>query len=291
MRIRDTHHNLDKVTMGDPLKCLWMLAGVVDYKLCDRQYECEECPFDRALRESFPSLMHRASAAVAVHLPDQQPMVTIKNQVVELMEVQGYELAGTLFYHPGHIWARIEDGGRVRIGLDDFGQKLVSRIYSVTLPAPGTRVIGGSAAWAIAHRAGETRLAAPVTGVIQQLNEKLTLLPSLINHDPYGQGWAMVIQPERLVENLERLYYGQQAQAWYDQEIEKLYQGLKILMESARPDIGVTLQDGGLQVEDLTRVISASQLRQIIDTFLSATTGHEIGSTESQLMAEGGERR
>jgi len=94
-----------------------------------------------------------------------------------------------------------------------------------------------------------------------------------------------------LVENLEHLYYGQQAERWYDQEIEKLHRELRNLIDSSRPDVGVTLQDGGSPVEDLTCVINASQLRQIIDTFLSATTSHELDSTEERLMADGGERR
>ncbi|MFL6213965.1 MAG: hypothetical protein ACJ74J_08740 [Blastocatellia bacterium] len=30
-------------------ECVWMQAGVVGYKLCDRQFDCEHCPFDLAL--------------------------------------------------------------------------------------------------------------------------------------------------------------------------------------------------------------------------------------------------
>ncbi len=32
------------------LKCLWMLAGVLTYRLCARSHECDSCPLDRALR-------------------------------------------------------------------------------------------------------------------------------------------------------------------------------------------------------------------------------------------------
>lgn len=33
------------------LPCVWMSAGLVAFKLCDREGECESCPFDRAMRE------------------------------------------------------------------------------------------------------------------------------------------------------------------------------------------------------------------------------------------------
>lgn len=30
-------------------QCVWMQAGVVGYKLCDREFDCDRCPFDAAL--------------------------------------------------------------------------------------------------------------------------------------------------------------------------------------------------------------------------------------------------
>ena len=35
---------------GAPTRCVWMEAGVVGYKLCDREFDCDHCPFDAALR-------------------------------------------------------------------------------------------------------------------------------------------------------------------------------------------------------------------------------------------------
>jgi len=32
-----------------PTYCVWMDAGVVNYKLCDRAFDCDRCPLDQAL--------------------------------------------------------------------------------------------------------------------------------------------------------------------------------------------------------------------------------------------------
>lgn len=32
------------------LSCVWMSAGLVAFKLCDREGECDGCPFDVAMR-------------------------------------------------------------------------------------------------------------------------------------------------------------------------------------------------------------------------------------------------
>jgi hypothetical protein len=37
-------------SLGPPELCLWMLSGVLNYRLCDRDFDCEHCPLDRALR-------------------------------------------------------------------------------------------------------------------------------------------------------------------------------------------------------------------------------------------------
>jgi hypothetical protein len=34
------------------LPCVWMAAGLLAYKLCDRGFDCESCPLDCALRRS-----------------------------------------------------------------------------------------------------------------------------------------------------------------------------------------------------------------------------------------------
>jgi hypothetical protein len=45
-------------------KCVWMESGVVNYKLCDFEYNCEACPFDQALREGTPPSDRNSSARV-----------------------------------------------------------------------------------------------------------------------------------------------------------------------------------------------------------------------------------
>jgi hypothetical protein len=47
---RDTSPPRVHVPPPAALPCVWMSAGLVAFKLCDREGECEACPFDRAMR-------------------------------------------------------------------------------------------------------------------------------------------------------------------------------------------------------------------------------------------------
>lgn len=234
------------------MKCVWMLAGVVDYKLCSLNYDCECCEFDRAIRGKVAE-----SACGWRRAPDS-------------FRVRGYEVSESLFYVPGHVWGRVEARGRVRIGLDDFGQKLVGRIYAVALPAPGTRVGARSRCWRIVHRLGESVLRIPVTGVVCEVNDRLIQQPSLANRNPYGNGGAMLVEPRNLAEFLRGTYYGDQVESWYRREIDKLETELKKEGEEVAAELGPTLPDGGDRVEDFRHTVSPERLRCVIDSFLSA---------------------
>jgi glycine cleavage system H lipoate-binding protein len=263
-------HFFDDPRTPDPMKCLWMLAGVVDYKLCDRQYECDQCPFDAAIRSGAQS---RARIEQPAHrrLPGQ-------------INVQEYELIPMLFYHPHHLWARIEDAGSVRVGIDDFGQRLTGRVYSVELPTLGAKVGDSVACWRVAHHAGETTIASPVSGVVIEVNTKLSGQPSLINHDPYGEGWVFVVRPVHLERCLRRLYYGEKVSPWYEREIERLNQVMGDRLASYQPTVGPTMQDGGSPIHDFTSLLTAVQMRQMIDSFMSAP-GSEPSAAADAPMA------
>jgi glycine cleavage system H lipoate-binding protein len=255
-----------------------MLAGVVDYKLCDRNYECDRCPFDHALREQAEIGQHGAqrwpAESESEECPAECPFCAERprraqdaSSAHERALIRcGFRIAEALFYHPAHLWARVERQGQVRVGLDDFGQWLLGRIYHVAFPDVGARVIAGHPCGEVAYQAGEVALPAPVTGVILQLNEKLTRYPSLINHDPYGEGWMLILQPERLQEDLQHLLYGEQALAWYEQEIARLHReihsALCSLGTSPEALAGRTLQDGGVPVSLSQRGLMAPAARE-----------------------------
>jgi glycine cleavage system H protein len=220
------------------LKCCWMLAGVVAYKLCDRQYECETCSFDQAMGGRL-----RQSAAFA-----GRPS----------------EGAESLLFHDKHVWARIEAGGRVRTGLDDFGRRLAGRIYCVDLPEPGARVAAGGAAWTIVHHEGEISIASPVSGIVEEVNGNLRQNPALVNHDPYGAGWAVMVTPVDLVNDLRHLRYGPEAVPWMAAEAERLSR------ELTHSGSHWSLPDGGRLIADLHEAIPQEIRARVLDLFLSA---------------------
>lgn len=98
-----------------------------------------------------------------------------------------------LVYTREHEWARREDN-RVTVGITQYAQDALGDVVYVDLPASGTRVETGQPFGEVESTKSVSDLYAPVNGTIVERNETLESAPELVNSDPYGQGWMVVIQ-------------------------------------------------------------------------------------------------
>jgi glycine cleavage system H protein len=98
-----------------------------------------------------------------------------------------------LRYTEEHEWARA-DGGRVTVGITDYAQDALGDVVYVDLPATGTKVEAGQPFGEVESTKSVSDLYAPVSGRIVERNETLESSPELVNSDPYGDGWMVVIE-------------------------------------------------------------------------------------------------
>jgi glycine cleavage system H protein len=98
-----------------------------------------------------------------------------------------------LSYTEEHEWARIE-GDRATVGITDFAQDALGDIVYVDLPPVGTAVTAGETFGEVESTKSVSDLYSPVTGTILERNSALEQRPELVNADPYGEGWMVVIQ-------------------------------------------------------------------------------------------------
>ncbi|OGF21889.1 MAG: hypothetical protein A2V63_04925 [Candidatus Eisenbacteria bacterium RBG_19FT_COMBO_70_11] len=172
-----------------------------------------------------------------------------------------FDLPDGAYYHPGHSWALPEGGRMVRIGVDDFAQKLLGMAGAVRLPPVGTRLEQGSPAWAIHVDGRSFEQLAPVDGEVVARNEALREDPTLVNRDPYGAGWLLEVKPSRLDPNLKTLLRGDLARAWMRTSEEALFRRMP-------RELGVVMQDGGVPITGIARAISPDEWDRIVAEFL-----------------------
>ncbi|HDG97854.1 MAG: glycine cleavage system protein GcvH [Deltaproteobacteria bacterium] len=138
-----------------------------------------------------------------------------------MAEIKGYNMPEELYYHEEHSWARV-DGNKVTVGMTDFFQKEAGDIVFVDLPEEEDEVEQGEVCGKIQSRKWIGKLVAPVSGEIAEINEELEEDCTLINTDPYGKGWILVIEASNLEEELGNLIHGVDAVTEFiEKEIQK----------------------------------------------------------------------
>jgi glycine cleavage system H protein len=98
-----------------------------------------------------------------------------------------------LRYHKEHEWLRAE-GRKATIGISHFAQEALGDIVYLEIPKTGMNVQYGNEITEIESTKTTSPLYAPVGGKVIAVNEKLKEKPELINQDPYGEGWVVVIE-------------------------------------------------------------------------------------------------
>jgi glycine cleavage system H protein len=104
------------------------------------------------------------------------------------------EFPEDLRYTKEHEWTRLE-GGRVRIGITDFAQDALGDVVYVDLPEVGASVEADQPLGEVESTKSVSDVFSPVSGTIVERNPMIDERPELVNQQPYGDGWLVVIAP------------------------------------------------------------------------------------------------
>ncbi|MBI3998776.1 MAG: glycine cleavage system protein GcvH [Armatimonadetes bacterium] len=97
-------------------------------------------------------------------------------------------------YTREHEWAKRENG-RVRVGITAFAADRLSDVVFIELPQVGAEVRAMEPFGVVESVKAASDLYAPVSGRVVEVNRALVDTPELINQDPYGAAWMIVVEP------------------------------------------------------------------------------------------------
>ena len=103
------------------------------------------------------------------------------------------EFRQDLRYSSEHTRARRE-GDRVTVGITDFAQEELGEVLFLELPQVGRSVTAGESFGVVESVKAVSELFAPVSGTVAEVNARLDDAPELVNREPYGEGWMIVIE-------------------------------------------------------------------------------------------------
>jgi glycine cleavage system H protein len=170
-----------------------------------------------------------------------------------------FRLPEDFYYHLGHSWAAPEAKNVVRVGVDDFAQKLVGKINAIHLPGIGSTIHQGDKGWALEVDSKSIDMLSPVDGKVVAINEKIVGSPEDINKYPYVS-WLMKVESPRFSANKKQLLSGALAGKWMEEVRENL-------LSRTNYNLGLVYQDGGLLVDGMARSLDKDKWDEIAKEF------------------------
>ncbi len=275
--------------------CLWMSSGVVKFKNCNNFYDCTSCKYDsgmlkrvekgkliswqdamrrrpaldRVCRHSLTQRIDKRACAYDYNCSDCdfdqlfEDVWTNKTRSMptEMQQVKGYNVPMDYHFHEAHTWARIESGGNIRIGLDDFALKVLGQADAFDLPLMGKELDQGAVGWGLKRKENLADVRSPVGGVIMEVNSDVREKPHCANRDPYGQGWLFLVRNPSVKGTMKDLMRDANTLEWINGEVKQLE---KMVEDVAGP----LATDGGYFQEDMYGNLPALGWNNLTRAFL-----------------------
>ena len=258
--------------------CIWMQSGVVNFKNCNNYYDCTTCKYDlgmlkrvdkgqqlswqdtmrkrtsmnRICRHSLTNRIAKRACAYDYQcgtcdfdqfFEDAWSTKTLSTPL-EVQQIKGFDVPMGYYFHNGHTWARIESGGYIRVGLDDFALKLLGKADAFDLPLMGKELDHEKVGWGLKRKNNLADILSPIDGVIVEVNSKARENPELANQDPYGEGWLFMVRTPDIKAGAKRLMADTDSLDWMNNEVGQL----EGMIEKVA---GPLAADGGYLTDDI----------------------------------------
>ena len=131
-----------------------------------------------------------------------------------MVNINGSEVHEGLYYTKEFEWAKVESD-KIRIGITDHAQKQLREIVYAELPSAGTTLAQNTPYGTVESVKAVSDLVAPISGEILEVNQEVQSKPELLNEDPYGKAWLLVVKPSNLQDELVKLMDFNKSVEWH----------------------------------------------------------------------------
>lgn len=250
----------DRDTAADA-PCVWMLAGVLNYRLCDRNYECETCELYHALH---------GDAATRPWDDTGDPLgaggtADLSDQYLRRLTV-GCALHLDRAYSRGHFWLeRRPEDGHLDVGIAEHVLRVLHPLDDVVMPRTGVRLKRGEPCGWLTRGRVSVPLAVPIAGDVRIRNEE-AIAAIRRTGGMTGGGWLFRIDALEDPDTVPGLASGEEAIAGYLATMHLLRRYLReALSPPETTTVGRTMADGGTAALDLEAVLGRERFERLVD--------------------------
>jgi len=223
-------------------RCVWMTAGVLLYRLCDREFRCEECPLDSAIRGQV--CIPEGSVREAPMPQSARPEPALRKE---------------LHYSCNHCWTMDAGPQRLRVGIEPGLSRAIGSPKAIVLPSRGLSLRAGQVCTWIVVSGGTLALEAPIGGVVRGANTMLTDRPHLLFEAPYDEGWLYEVETDDEALRAAKLMTPEETGDKYAADEARLLVSLNSMIRNGHHGVGLTLADGGQRLQSIADLVGATR--------------------------------
>lgn len=226
------------------LKCIWMVSNVVEYKLCDKEFDCENCQFDKEVRNSGSG---NETAGI-----NQSSIIESLND-----KLQNIKYDEKVIYLKNSLMIKQIFGNTFYLGLNPILRSFLEGIKLIRECELGKYILRGKPVLQFRGEWGEITLSSPMNFLMYDLMNNRS-------GDLIKDKWFAIIgiiQPEISIGTITK-------KDW-DETLYKSFEFLETI-KTAPSAVGATMQDGGRQLRYLYELIGESKYRELLNTILDA---------------------
>ena len=247
-------------------KCIWMTAGIINYKLCNCEFHCESCAFDKVMQmQDKINIPVENGRSESRETEMDSTTVSLINQYLYCF-LSDIKIRLDRFYHPSHLWYRLESDTVVSVGINKLLLKILEPLQQIKLPEAGKQIKKDQPLFHIIRGNMKISLPGIVTGKIIEINERI--LTNGPDTDPEDSHYFKV-EVNNVRENFEQFCSNICSLKYFVDMVSLLRHYLNRTFHRYRvTKLGITLTDGGQMQVSLEKVLGEKNYPQLLNELI-----------------------
>ena len=262
------NQSTNSVIPDGELRCVWMDAGIIEFKLCDQKFCCETCAFNK-------NITQQCIEKTLPHHPQQETQPSTDSRAMtadaffhnvlekRLDHLRTVYIPQDRIYSRGQFWIQQNATGNYRVGINHILANFFQPILSIVISkAPANIHRHDPFCWIILP-GGAITLRSPIDATITRFNPALQHIPDLLNVAPFSDGWIMEITAKS--KGLNSFTSSADSQRLVKRTLHNVEHLFKQTFQHLQPSAGTTLFDGGVRLGTIESILGPTIFRDVVN--------------------------
>lgn len=230
-------------TIDADTQCIWMASRVVDYKLCDKNFDCEHCEFDKVMRNC------RLTGGTGMPNEEPEDNTDIIDRILNGLMNEIHNKRS--IYLPNNFVLDELPDRTYRLSLSSLASHFLDHVFSVVPSQQGKTIRKGQPCVTLSGAWGSITVNSPIHFLFQDKSDDSIERGS-------SRGVIGIIQTEKNEVERERL----SPQEWQQQIIGLSRKLIQLKMQS---DLNQTVHESGMKIKFLYQRIGKDNYLDVLN--------------------------